>query len=191
MAAAAKHAKLLLGCYRTGEANDPEVYVAAVTRVFVNYPADVLARVVDPVTGLASRIMWLPTVSEVVAACEEIHGLQRRIAEAAERDKRQVAAREREEADRAARPTLAELKAKHGDTFGIGTTPEPKRTDPGEDARKAAFSRTCIEREYAAHDEAPVYAVGTLVSRSLAAKVADWKAESSEHRDYRRRNPVE
>lgn len=63
-------AKILLGCYRTGEANDPEIYTRAIVAVLAGYPADVMQAVVDPAGGLPSRLTWLPTVAEVKAACE-------------------------------------------------------------------------------------------------------------------------
>lgn len=87
-------AKLLLGCSRTGEANDPEVYVSAVIKVLSAYPLDVVQRVVDPLTGLPGQLNWLPTVREIREACEEKDGLQRRIREYDERSKKQLAERE-------------------------------------------------------------------------------------------------
>src|SRR4051812_40675540 len=39
---AAERAKLLLGCYRTGEANDPQTYVAAITAVLSRFPEEVM-----------------------------------------------------------------------------------------------------------------------------------------------------
>ena len=87
-------ARMLLGCYRTGDANDPEVYVTAIVHVLSHYPEDVVARVVDPMTGLPGRLKWLPSVQEVRAACDEVHGLQCRIREYDERSKKQLAERE-------------------------------------------------------------------------------------------------
>jgi hypothetical protein len=50
---AAQRAKLLLGCYRTGDANDPETYVAAITAILARYPEEVITSVTHPATGLA------------------------------------------------------------------------------------------------------------------------------------------
>lgn len=66
-------AKVLFGCYRMGDANDPEIYTQAVVAVLSDYPDDVITRVVDPRKGLPSRQQFLPTVAEVKAACEEIY----------------------------------------------------------------------------------------------------------------------
>lgn len=107
----AKFAKLLLGCYRTGDANDPEVYTAAAIAVLSDYPLDVVQRVVDPRSGLPSRIRWLPTVSEIREACQEIHGVRQRMQEWERSAAEQVAARVREEEIRKSRPTLDELRA--------------------------------------------------------------------------------
>lgn len=66
---AKKGAKRLLGCYRTGDANDPETYTAAITAILAEYEPEVVRHVTDPRTGLARKNNWLPTVAEVDAAC--------------------------------------------------------------------------------------------------------------------------
>lgn len=67
----ARLAKSLLGCFRTGDANDPEIYTAAAIAVLSDYPLDVVRRVVDPRTGLPSKCKWLPMIAEIKDACEE------------------------------------------------------------------------------------------------------------------------
>jgi hypothetical protein len=66
-------AKILLGCFRTGEANDPDTYVAAIAAILSRYPQEVMTSVTHPATGLPSKKSWLPTVKEVVDACNEAH----------------------------------------------------------------------------------------------------------------------
>lgn len=51
-------------------------------------------RVVDPRTGLPSKLKWLPNIPEVHAACEEIAGLQRRTREYEKRSQKQLAERD-------------------------------------------------------------------------------------------------
>src|ERR1043166_4929526 len=70
---AAQRARLLLGCYRTGDANDPETYVAAITAILARYPEEVITTVTHPATGLPSKKSWLPTVKEVRDACDDAH----------------------------------------------------------------------------------------------------------------------
>ena len=67
---AADRTRALLGCYRKGDAEDPEVYTTAVAAVLARYPEDVVKRVTDPRGGLPGTSQWLPTVHEVRAACE-------------------------------------------------------------------------------------------------------------------------
>lgn len=64
--------ELLVGCYRTGEAANPEVYTAALATVLSEYPEAVVLRVTDPRTGLPGRAQWLPTVAEVKQECERL-----------------------------------------------------------------------------------------------------------------------
>ena len=80
---ATTRAKLMFGCYRRGDANDPDTYVAAVAMVLSRYSAEVVQAITDPFSGLPSRKSesgWtgLPDVADVKAACE---------AEAARRDR--------------------------------------------------------------------------------------------------------
>lgn len=67
---ASLRAGMMFGCYRKQDANDPEIYVAAVTAILSEYPDSVIETVTDPRTGLPSKIKWLPTVAEVKTECE-------------------------------------------------------------------------------------------------------------------------
>lgn len=109
-------AKVLLGCYRTGEANDPEVYARSVVAVLAEYPVDVIHAVCDPRYGIASKLKWLPTIAELKEACEVAMAPFYR---EAERQKRIADKANHAEMPRADRPTYDELVAKHGKNFGI------------------------------------------------------------------------
>lgn len=60
----------MLGCFRKGEAEDPEVYVTSVAMVLTRYPERVARYVTHPAHGLPGRLNWLPTIAEVRSACE-------------------------------------------------------------------------------------------------------------------------
>lgn len=87
----------MLGCYRTGDANDPEVYITGVLAVLSCYDLDVVDQVVHPMSGLPGRVKWLPTIAEVKSACEEIQGPWRRAQEWHERTRLQLAERKQQE----------------------------------------------------------------------------------------------
>jgi hypothetical protein len=114
---AAERAKLLLGCYRTGEANDPVTYVAAITAILSRYPEDVITTVTHPATGLPKKKSWLPTIKEVSDACDEAAEFNIQNAARLKRVQEQLEARERE--DRGEKLTLDQLKAKYGPDWGI------------------------------------------------------------------------
>ena len=61
---------MLFGCYRKGDANDPDTYVAAITAVLSEYPADVIKRVTDPRLGIARKSKFMPNLCELSEACE-------------------------------------------------------------------------------------------------------------------------
>lgn len=60
----------MFGCYRKGDANDPETYTAAITAILAEYSPEVVQFVTDPRTGIARRIGFLPTVKEVSDECD-------------------------------------------------------------------------------------------------------------------------
>jgi subtilisin family serine protease len=68
---ATKRTAMLFGCYRKGDANDPEIYTAAIAATLAEYEQEVVDYVTDPRTGLPSKLKWLPTVAEVREACED------------------------------------------------------------------------------------------------------------------------
>lgn len=90
----ADRARVLVGCYRQGEAADPEVYLAALAAIMAEYPEDIVRVVTDPRSGLPSRSKWLPTVCEVRAECDRIAGDRARTVEASRRREQQFAERE-------------------------------------------------------------------------------------------------
>lgn len=65
----AQRAAVLFGCYRKGDANDPETYTAAIAAILSEYSTEVIQHVTDPRTGLPRKTTFLPTVQEVDAAC--------------------------------------------------------------------------------------------------------------------------
>ena len=164
---------VLLGCYRKGDAADPEVYTRAIMATLARYPADVVRRVTDPLTGLPSTSNFLPTVAEVIKGCEEIHGPARRAAEWDERTKRQLA--EREERDRELAAPRVDLKIKYGETYGLDPAPPKPEADANRTAmlnRMASYSRQCIEREYAARGMEPRTAGDLVISLSLVKSLS-------------------
>jgi hypothetical protein len=69
---ATKATRRLLGCYRRGDAEDPEVYVAAITATLACFPPHVIEQVTCPLKGLPSRLKFLPSVAEVRGACQDV-----------------------------------------------------------------------------------------------------------------------
>jgi hypothetical protein len=175
-----------LGCYRTGEANDPEVYISAVTHILAQYPEDVMRAVSDPLTGLPVKIEWLPKLKEVLAACEEIVGRQRRLDQFSQRSEQQLRERderEREDAERTTRPTLDEIKT---DLRARGIDLDKKREqelaerDDRLQRRRVDANQKEIERAWAARGEEPRRAGGLLISPSLVECVRQWREPSDD-----------
>ena len=86
MAYATERARLMFGCYRRGDANEPDVYVAAIASVLSRYEMDVIHEVTDPFSGLPGRkkengFSGLPDVADVKEACELSASRKARISE--------------------------------------------------------------------------------------------------------------
>jgi Protein of unknown function (DUF2826) len=67
---AVERARLLFGCYRKGDANDPETYTAAVAAILADYEVEVIMRVTDPRTGIPRHLKFMPNPAEVAEACD-------------------------------------------------------------------------------------------------------------------------
>ncbi len=92
----------MFGCYRKGDANDPETYVAAITATLARYPEEIICAVTHPAAGLPIQKDFLPTVKEVFMACEAIvqprreaearrKGIEQQLRERAEFDRKRSA----------------------------------------------------------------------------------------------------
>lgn len=113
---ASRAAEILFGCYRTGGAAEPEIFVAGVAAVLSDYPAEVVQAVVDPRNGLPSRTQWLPTIAEVKTACEAAMAPIRR---AAQRERIAAESARLLAAPEKPRPTIEELRERFGADWGI------------------------------------------------------------------------
>ncbi len=141
-------AKILLGCYRTGDANDPETYVAAVTAVLAHYQEEVITEVTHPVTGLPSKKGWLPTVKEVSEACAAVAEPIARNEERLKQIKAQMEAREMEA--RGERPTIDQMKSRYGENWGMTAIRGEKTNDVKAEETKVALeqARERVRFEY-------------------------------------------
>jgi len=122
MSYAAERARLLFGSFRTGNANDPDTYVAAVTAVLARYSEEIITEVTHPVFGLAKQTDWLPTVKEVYEACEKAAEPMYRRQREAKLIADTLAARA--EPPRENRPTREEMQAKYGENWGLTSLDE-------------------------------------------------------------------
>ena len=138
---AAERAALLFGCYRTGEANDPGTFVAAITAILARYPEEVITAVTHP-ANLPSKKDWLPTVREVVEACDEVMEPIIQQQARTKRIKEQMEARWR--IDNGIKPTMRQLKERFGENWGI-SPPTPVLSAE----QKAAENAKALDRESA------------------------------------------
>lgn len=79
---AMERARLLFGCYRRGDANDPDTYVAAIARVLSSYDAELIREVTDPLTGIVTSekyMSFMPNAGELKVYCEGVAARKERL----------------------------------------------------------------------------------------------------------------
>lgn len=115
----------MLDCYRTGGANNPEVFVTAIAATLARYPDQIIYDVTDPRSGIPAQLTWMPTIKDVRDACERAYEpirqqvlYEKRIAEQME---------ERREAENRPRPTLEQLQEKYGRDWGLKDLTRPEK----------------------------------------------------------------
>ncbi len=89
-----------------------------------HYPANVIQAATDPYTGIASKREWMPEPFHVREFCDALMETERR----AEERERRLAGTERilaesraREAEEKPRESYEQLKARHGENFGLST----------------------------------------------------------------------
>jgi hypothetical protein len=78
-----ERAKVLFGCYRRGDANDPDQYVASIAAVLTLYDPEIIRDVTDPRTGISTTekfSSFMPNSGELKIFCDEIRQRRARVA---------------------------------------------------------------------------------------------------------------
>lgn len=166
---------LFFGSFRKADADDPQTFTAGCLRLFTAYDSEVVQYVVDPVTGLPGRSVWLPSLSEVKSALDIRSAELLRSVQRAQAQAETIAERKKWQAERdKPRPTLEELQAKHGKSWGLPTLAEETERD-----KVARLSKTIeansrlLRREYEAAGLTPRMASSSIpISLELSRKLA-------------------
>jgi hypothetical protein len=123
---------ILFSAYRLDQYSDPEGFKTNIGLVLEQYPIDTIKFVTDPGTGIQRRCTFPPSVKEVVDACDSHLNHLANVDRFKNWGKRDVALLE---APREDKPTLDELKAKYGPSWGlnvgndrVGTEAKPAPT---------------------------------------------------------------
>ena len=62
---------MLFSYYRKDEVANARMFFTGIVAVFTDYSPDVVRYITDPRTGLQRRIKFLPSIAEIVEACDE------------------------------------------------------------------------------------------------------------------------
>lgn len=115
---------MLFSAYRTDQYTDPESYMASLGMVFEQYPDEVICYVTDPRTGIQRNKKWPPAISEIVSALDDRNAELRQKARFENWGKNEPVLIE---PPREQRPSLAELKDKYGENWGLTSLNKTER----------------------------------------------------------------
>lgn len=118
---ATERGRIMLGCYRKGGANDPQMYSAAVSALLAQYSQYVIEQVTHPLSGLPSRTDFMPTLKELKAACEQEAQRENRI-----NNTKPVRPALKYSGDRPTGASHFDLVEKHGRPVGAFESPADK-----------------------------------------------------------------
>ncbi len=159
---------LFFGSFRKADADNPETFTAGCLRLFTAYDSEVVQYVVDPVTGLPGRSVWLPSLSEVKSALDVRSAELLRAVQRAKAEAENLAERAKWREARQNKPTLEELQAKHGKNWGLPALAEENKRDK---AQRLSQLVKANERMFKQECAAAGMPVDGYVSPSLAALI--------------------
>lgn len=61
---------MLVGFFPTGKPNNPDIYIRGLAMLFAAYPKSWGEAVLDPVSGLPSRLRFMPSIADLKEALE-------------------------------------------------------------------------------------------------------------------------
>ena len=76
-----ERAKVLFGCYRRGDANDPDQYVASIAAVLTLYEPDLMRQATDPRSGISTNEKfcdYMPNSGQLKVFCDEMRDRKHR-----------------------------------------------------------------------------------------------------------------
>jgi hypothetical protein len=159
-------------------ANQPDTreYVEALAGALALHAREIAEACVNPVTGVVRECMFKPTVADIARWCgrEEAPLFAAYHAAEAEARTANALAYAPRIVDRSGRPSIDELRTKHGPTWGLKTIVDVERDEARatDDRRHREMRDRQVLAEYAGLGLDPVYASdGTLASPSLLRSI--------------------
>jgi hypothetical protein len=72
---------MLFSAYRRDDFADPDGFVSQLGLILCDFPEEVVNYITSPKTGLQRRSKWVPSISEIVDACEQHQAYLARISQ--------------------------------------------------------------------------------------------------------------
>lgn len=172
MAWASNQVNLFFGSFRKADADNPETFTAGCLRLFTAYDSEIVRYVVDPVTGLPGRSVWLPSLSEVKSALDiRAFELSKR-AERLANEQRVLDERRKWAASRKEKPTIADLQEKYGSNWGMSEHASSNSLKADRLANVSEANRRTFEAECTAAGMDPHSPVSPSLAKIINARKA-------------------
>jgi hypothetical protein len=125
---------------------DVEIWVAGISAILAEYDEDIILAVTDPRGGMYRICKWLPLGKEVLDECERRAGVAQAASKSDAAIDETLRRRREDHADtpRDAREGFEELKARHGDNWGIGKFDAVDRLRGDDDPTKVSETKRVL-----------------------------------------------
>lgn len=139
---AAKVVQRLCGFYPQSGASDPRIFAAGLITLIAEYPKQIIENLLSPISGIPAKFKFLPSIAETKEVCERYAQPLREVEYLEANRKRPVdhfLAPPREK-----RESIEDLRAKHGENWGLhpdGARKSARWMDLGQIAAKYGVDR--------------------------------------------------
>lgn len=176
----------MLTAYPNSASQSSRGYIGALASVLCDYPRSIAIRCCDPRQGVARDTRFLPTIADIVAFCERETAPLRGTVEREDRYEKLAQAQLQARVDaakqaeqRMTQPNYDDLKAKHGENWGIPQETGKDREAKAPERMLEANSRM-LKREYCGEqprEAAPGIQISVALQKLLKTPRGDggWK----------------
>jgi len=117
-----------MGFYPQSAASDPQIFMTGMIELLAAYPAIIIENLCSVISGIPAKYKFLPSIAELKEECERYTTPHReREWEEYKRKRPPAYISPPENPTHTERPTMDELRAKHGENWGLKTVEQKRK----------------------------------------------------------------